>query len=428
MQKTKQFIYKIRFILYILLIIFVWQSLKLLSPPLPKKITIASGNSSGAYYKFAHKYKRYFAKQGIELKILETAGSVENFQLLENNKADIAFIQGGTTNGKTENITSIMSVYYEPLWVFLRQDLKAQSLVELKGMKIGIGQPRSGTQFVANQLLKINDITPQNSQLKEVGFAKAAEMLQQKKLDAAFFISSPKSSVIQQLFTKSDISLMSFRRYRAYARNFLFIKDINIYEGMLNLTKNIPAKDKVIISTVATIATNKNIHPAVVQLLLQTANKIHSKRSILEESQEFPSLQYLELPAHESAQRYFQNGPNFLYTYLPFWLANLLYRLALFLFSMLTIIIPLSKIIPALIAWRTNRKIGLWYKKLLRMKLEAENSKNKKKLKAEITELKKNIEESNVPIMFKKDFYTLQLHIYLLEEQINGKKNQHGIV
>lgn len=427
MQEFKKIIYKIRFILYILLTIFVWQILKLLSPPLPKKVTIASGNVSGAYYKFAHKYKYYFAKQGIELKIIETAGSVENFQLLQKNKVDIAFIQGGTTKGKAENINSIMSVYYEPLWVFLRQGLNAQSLAQLKGLKIGIGQPKSGTQFVANQLLEINDITPENSQLLAVGFSKAAEMLQTKKLDAAFLISSPKSQVIQQLFTKSQVSLMSFRRYRAYARNFLFIKDITIHEGMLNLTKNIPPHDKVIISTVATIATNKNIHPAIVQLLLQTGKKIHSKRSILEESQEFPSLQYLELPIHESAQRYFQNGPNVLYTYLPFWLANLLYRLALFLFSILTIIIPLSKIIPALITWRINRRIGIWYKKLLRMRLEAENPKNKKKLKAEIKELKKNITQSNVPIAFKKDFYTLQLHIQLLEQQISGKKSKGSI-
>ena len=52
-------------------------------PAPPNTLTIATASEEGAYYSFAQKYKVHFSKEKIELKVLQTTGSVENLQLLK---------------------------------------------------------------------------------------------------------------------------------------------------------------------------------------------------------------------------------------------------------------------------------------------------------------------------------------------------------
>ena len=95
-----------------------WQ---FVNPAPPDTITIATGQQGGAYLLFAERYQAVLAREEITLNILETAGSVENLQLLENDSVDIAFIQGGiASTADNPDLLSLASLYYEPLWVFDR--------------------------------------------------------------------------------------------------------------------------------------------------------------------------------------------------------------------------------------------------------------------------------------------------------------------
>lgn len=107
---------------FILLTIGLFYFTSTFVQPSPKKeITIASGSKTGNYYKTALKYKEALEKQQVKVNILNTAGSIENIKLLEEGKADIGFIQNGTiTNDESQNIKSLASIYYEPLWVFYK--------------------------------------------------------------------------------------------------------------------------------------------------------------------------------------------------------------------------------------------------------------------------------------------------------------------
>src|SRR5947208_16858134 len=59
------------------------------SPAPPKRVTIAAGPRDGAYNWFAERYAKTFADSGIELQIVPTAGSVENYRLLDAGQADL---------------------------------------------------------------------------------------------------------------------------------------------------------------------------------------------------------------------------------------------------------------------------------------------------------------------------------------------------
>jgi hypothetical protein len=96
-------------------------------PAPPRKITIGTGDPSGAYYAFAQRYREILAREGITLEIRSTAGSVENIKLLEakEGEVDIAFVQGGIGDPAAQpELRSLGSLYFEPLWVFYRRGHK----------------------------------------------------------------------------------------------------------------------------------------------------------------------------------------------------------------------------------------------------------------------------------------------------------------
>ena len=113
-------------------IIAFWVASKFIKPAPPNKIIITTGREDGAYFKYAKQYQAILARNDIAVEILPSVGSAENIKRMDENSADIAFVQGGTSvvdNG-TE-LTTLGSLYYEPLWFFYRkkEDVKSVNRV-----------------------------------------------------------------------------------------------------------------------------------------------------------------------------------------------------------------------------------------------------------------------------------------------------------
>jgi hypothetical protein len=92
-------------------------------PPPPRKVIIASGSKNGAYYQFAQKYAERLKMQGLTLEVRETAGSVENLKLLEDDSSGVTLgvIQSGVAGPEErERCYALGSLFREPLWVFYR--------------------------------------------------------------------------------------------------------------------------------------------------------------------------------------------------------------------------------------------------------------------------------------------------------------------
>ncbi|MDH3880921.1 MAG: ABC transporter substrate-binding protein, partial [Desulfobacteraceae bacterium] len=138
------------------------------APAPPRKISIGTGSSKGAYFAFGKKYSERFAKENIALEVKITAGSAENLKLLEADSGgvDVAFVQSGMgTLAKTEKLVSLGSLYFEPLWIFHQKDLTLNRLSDLKGLRVAVGGQGSGTKVLTMQLLGLNGITAKNTRL-----------------------------------------------------------------------------------------------------------------------------------------------------------------------------------------------------------------------------------------------------------------------
>ena len=106
-------IWPLVFLLVLALTILIW----LAKPAPPNKVIMATG-TGGSYKILGEKYREYFAKKGIELKLVETHGSKENLQHLMDRKDPIqaAFVQGGMiATDQLSGVESLGSIDYEPV-------------------------------------------------------------------------------------------------------------------------------------------------------------------------------------------------------------------------------------------------------------------------------------------------------------------------
>jgi len=392
------------------------------APAPPTRVVMTTGSAAGAYNAFGKQYAKAFAKEGIELALRQSAGSLENLGRLTKvgSDVDIAFLQGGI--GKAEDhpeLISLGSVYFEPIWVFVRSDEQPRRLTELKGKRIAVGAVGSGTRPVAEGLLADNGITNDTANLLTIGSSTAADALRSGKVDAAVFITSVTSKIVRGLLTTPGIALMSFERADAYVQRNNYLSKLTLPQGIVDLAQNLPREDTVLLAPAATIVASPRLHPALIDLMLITLHNAHRQGGHLESIDEFPSAKYLTYPLEPAAERFFERGPPFLQRYLPFWAANLVDRLKIMLLPLLTLLYPLFKILPPAYNWRMQSKISRWYKDL-----QALDDQLHDKLISldEATERLDHIEDSveqlTVPVTFASSAYTLRLHIEFLRRKV----------
>ncbi len=411
---------------FLLLVIALVLTYQFVEPAPPNHLTLSTGGPTGAYHAFGQHYKAALAKQGVEVRLLESKGSVENIERLEKGQADVAFVQGGTakTAQPAAEISGLASLYFEPFWVFLSANNPAEHLKDLKGLKIAIGGEGSGTRAVALSLFEDNGVTAKTATLLPSGGPEAAEALIGGTIDVAVFVTSPTSKTIKTLLQSPAVRLLPFERAEAYTRRHPFLSKVVLPHGVIDMAANLPATDIPLITPAATLAARTDLHPALTVLLLRAATEAHRPQGLLEQAGQFPSERYVEFPLSSDARHFLENGPSFLERYLPFWAANLIDRLKIMLLPLLTLAIPLFKILPPAYRWRIRSRIYRWYKDLREIEEGIATSKDDdcmKEFEDRLDAMEAEVREIKVPLSYADNLYSLRVHIDLIRRTIGER-------
>jgi hypothetical protein len=391
----------------------------------PRRLTISTGREDGAYYRFALEYQRILASQGFKLDIRPGPGSVATLRRLAAGEVDAGFVQGGTAHPDAAGVTALGSLFYEPLWIFYRKDLRVSYLSDLRGRRLAVGEEGSGTRELTLRLLSDNDVTGDNARLVPLGGTDAETALTSGAIDAAFFVVSPRAELVQRLLANPGLELMSERRYLAYAGRHRFVAPLHIGEGMLDIARNIPREEKVVIGVTAELAVRSGIHPDHVRLLLNAADRVHRDGGLLERPGQFPAETNVELPLNEHAARYLRLGPSWLERRFPFWIAGLLDRLVLVVLPVATLF-PLFGLVLPLLDRRQRRRIARHYQRLRDAAIRGESS-SPDAVEAEIKALRdlrrRVVEETDVAPMYVGELFHLTMHIDLVTDRLERRRN-----
>lgn len=410
--------------------LLIWH---LMAPAPPHDLTVASGPADGAYAAYAERYRRILATDGLMLEVIHTSGSIENQQLLADGQVDVAFIQGGTvgTNGDGEppaGMEALASLYYEPLWVFVRGTQAPSRLSQLADKRIAIGPEGSGTQRLALSLLAESGVdTSGNTAARflPIGGAEAAEALLKGRADAAFFVTGKVSPAMQSLIDSPAVRLMNFAQADALSHRLPFLSAVTLPRGGIDLGRDIPSSPMTLVAPAAQLVVRSSINPALVDALLEAAQKIHRQGTLFERQGEFPSRNFLELPINAEAEHYFRSGPSLARRYLPFWAASVVERALILLLPLLTLAIPLMKFAPGIYDWQVSRRIVKWYRRLRALESEAEKEDltpdRRAAVVAELDSIQGQVAHLHVPNAYAQRLYDLRGHIDLVRKLIGSE-------
>ncbi len=264
--------------------VFVFESLP------PRTIVMATGAEGGANYQLGVRYREILAKEGVEVRLLPTTGSLENLRQLRDLKSGVSvgFIQGGTTTRKeSPELESLGTIFYEPLWLFRRVEV-GEGAQGLRGRRVSIGPEGSGGRALALQILSRTRLDSIIGELSGFVPQVAAEKLIAGEIDAAFIVTGWESPVVQSLLNAKAIAADSYLRADALVAIYPFLHKLVLPAGVVDLATNRPPADVVLLAPKASLAVRADLNSALQYLLLDAAVQIHSQPGIFQKSRTIP--------------------------------------------------------------------------------------------------------------------------------------------
>src|SRR6267154_4977290 len=418
----------------LLLVLALWGAFVVLRPNPPRKVVLRTGTEQGAYAEFGRRYAQELRRYGIEVELRETRGAAENLRMLRDpaQPGDVGFVQGGSSEAVRavdedtggHSLESLGGLFYEPVWLFYREAairnkagraVALTELAQLQGLRVNTGSRGSGAPNLFSKLLFANRIERSDIKESRLDPTPAVTEFLAGELDAIVFVSAPESPLVQMLLLTPGVKLAEFSQADAYTRRLPFLSALTLPRGVVDLAKDIPAQDVHLIAPTAELIAREGIHPALVQLFVQAAQKIHGSTGWFARAGQFPRAVDTGWPLAADALRIYRNGPPLLQRYLPFWIANVIDRMWVALAPIIVVLILLVRLIPLLYNFRIRSRVFRWYRRLREIEAQwLEGSVAQDKLLSELDALEGRVEKIAVPLSYADQLYSLKSHIDLV--------------
>ncbi len=234
-------------------------------------LLFATGGVAGTFYPLGGAIAQVWNKKipDLNVTVQATGGSVENIRLLGSKGAevaismnDIAFYGYNTLevfqskNEKYTNFSAIGNVYPDVIQIFSRRDGPIKKIADLRGKKVSVGPPGSGTEISARQILGLNEMDYKKS--KDINplylsYSEAADQFKDNHVDACYFVVSVPNGALQDInvmnpvqFLEIDDALFAkiIKTYPLYAR---FEIPANAYQGLARPVKTIAVYSSILV-------------------------------------------------------------------------------------------------------------------------------------------------------------------------------------
>ena len=299
------------------------------------------------------------------------------------------------------------------------------ALPQLQGLRINLGTPGSGVPSLMGKLLDSNRIDPATLQISNLSQTPGTVAFLNGELDAMVFASAPESLMVQMLLQTPGVKLMDFSQNEAYSRRFPFLSAVRLPRGVVDLAGNVPPEDVRLVAPTTALITRNATHPALLQLFAQAGNVIHGGAGWFKRAREYPNVENNELPIAKEAERAIKSETPLMQRYLTFWVANLVERMWLVMGIIIAIMLPLSRIVPPLYAFRVRSRIFRWYGQLRNIEVRIATD-NNHELLSELDLLESRAEKVAVPLSYTDELYALRGNINLVRAKLLSAQTAAG--
>jgi hypothetical protein len=163
-----------------------------------KFINVLTGGQAGVYYPLGVALSQVYGKAIPDAKatVQATKASVENLNLLQAGRGEIAFTLGDSLSdawkgiedagfkSKLDKLRTVAGIYSNYIQIVASADSGIKSLADLKGKRISVGAPRSGTELNARAILKAAGLDYKDfAKVEYLSFAESVELMKNRQLD-----------------------------------------------------------------------------------------------------------------------------------------------------------------------------------------------------------------------------------------------------
>jgi hypothetical protein len=283
-------------------------------------INILTGGTSGVYYPLGVGLSEIYAEgiEGARTQVQSTKASVENLNLLQQGKGELALALGdsvkmaweGNTDagfkGPLDKLRGIAAVYPNYIQIVATKESGIKTLADLKGKSVSVGAPKSGTELNARAIFAAAGISYDDfAKTEYLPFAESVELMKNRQLDATLQSAGLGVASIKDLSTSIAVQMVEVPA------------DVIATLGAPYIDATIPAGtydgqdgDVKTAAVVNFLVTNDGVSDdtayAMTKLLFENLPKLEAAHKAAAQIKLENALKGMPLPLHPGAEKYYK--------------------------------------------------------------------------------------------------------------------------
>jgi len=296
-------------------------------------VVIEAGPTGGFFHETAILIQNELKQYGVDTKIVNREDTTKIIDDVNDTASsiDIGFVSQDLGTQQYPEVRSIATITLEPLFIFYLASLDIKNLQDLKGMRLAVSPPASGTRKFAELVLGLYGVNSQNTTFLPINMSESAEAIKLGQVDAAFLEQPPGTAAIKALALNPKLRMLSLSQAEALASNLSFVRAVTLHEGGFDYLNHIPDRDIRLIAIPVTLIAKKDLRPAVVTIVTQLIKTQFRKATLVSEPGEILLINNDSLAPNQHAETVLKNGLPYIYRTLPFSLAALIDDFSLYI-------------------------------------------------------------------------------------------------
>ena len=286
---------------------------------------LATGGTSGTYYPYGGAMANIWNTtiEGMNVVAQSTGASNENLKLVASGDADLAIVQNDSMfyafegtgieafeGNPLTGFSAICTLYPEVVQIVVRPDEGIESVADLRGLTISIGDAGSGVEANAIQILEAYGLTLEDVDAKNLSFKESGSSYQDKQLDAFFVTAGVPNSAIQEITATSTVNILSITgaELDSLLNDYEFYTEYTIpqdtYAGMTGDATALSVKASLIVSD----ALDEEVVYELTKSLFENLEDFQAAHNKAMELSLESAVDGVSIPLHPGAQRYFEEA------------------------------------------------------------------------------------------------------------------------
>lgn len=285
-----------------------------------ESLSIATGGTGGTYYPLGGGLAELISNNldGYSAVAEVTGASVENMGLVHRQDSDLAIALADTVfqaynggerfNGNRLDVVALASLYPNAVQIVTLAGSDINSLADLRGKRVSVGAPGSGTEVNANAILEGNGISYDDFTALRLNFNETADAIRDGDIDAGFWSVGPPTSSILSLATTRDIKLLSMSEEEV--ANALELEPVfapyslraGLYEGMDEAVATVGIPNVLTVNT----AMSEELAYQITKLMFEEVEYLRDIHPAANDTTVEFALTSTPIPLHPGAIRYYE--------------------------------------------------------------------------------------------------------------------------